>query len=378
MLFFGADGLTVIRGTLELEDSGILPDDIDFYCYNVDIKFADTFSPPSDNLDRIFYNFTDITNPANPIPINTSFDFGLPSSVEGDFVLTLAPGDYSVEGSTNNIISEYFLNSCEFFSVNGFDLNLNGALTADHDICVFANNFESNFHMGENASIVIESGNSAVFRNVNFNSCDSDWGSIVVEEDAKLSLINCDFSNVSYPVILEDGAELNLKGTRFESVKTAIRIEGSSHVDIIDNEFINCSESGVEINGNITGVIEDNSFDNNEHGILVTGGDYISIFTKPTGGYENIFTNNTYGIRIESGTARIGFNEFFNNTVGIYSNGIGAEISNNLFNNSFFGIALQTTGFSLIKDNIFDADSRSITVSDGLFNIRNNIIGETE
>ncbi len=373
---FNNGDFTFITGILDFSTS--TNSDIGSYCYNVHLKFADTFAPPQDNLDEINYTITNITDTNNPIQLNVDNDFFLPN--ESDFVNTLTPGNHSIAGATvfDFVIHNFFLSSCQT-SINGFDLNMDGVLTVDGDICVFDDDFQSNFYMGENSNIIIEPGNEALFRNVKFHTCGSDWGSIIVRSGAKLNLIDCDFSNVSYPVILENGAELNLKGTSFTNTNTAVTVDGNAHMVVINNNFTNCSESAIEINDDIThSGFEDNTFTNNGNGILVNGGAFISIYTKPTGEFPNIFNNNNYGIRVLSGSANIAYNEFYDNTVGIYSEGDGVNITNNIFETSLFSISLNTTGYSDIHENIFDDDIRSITGTTGMFNIRDNIIGQTE
>ncbi len=350
-----------------------------FSCFDVNLQFADSFAPPEDNLDKIQYWIRNNNDPNNPILINSSnTEFSL-GSYEADFVLTLAPGSHSVLGATvtsNYVIYQYFLNSCNY-STNSLDLNVDGQLTIDDDICVFDSSEESNFYIGSNTDFIIKSGVTARFEKVNFISCGGDWGSIIVEGGGTLILDDCSFSDVSNPIILQDGAELKVINTSFENINTAILAEGSSKMFIENNTFSNCAESGIELNGDVTfDKIEDNTFSNGGNGILIKNTGLTCIFPKP--GHPNIFSNNDFGIRIiKGGTVKIHVNEFYDNITGVFSSGLGVEIGNNTFEGSFFGLNLSCTGFSSIFYNTFDGEERAITASYGMYNIQNNIIGES-
>jgi len=203
---------------------------------------------------------------------------------------------------------------------------------------------DGTFHMKEDATIRVLSGNVLSIDNYNFIPCDNKWNSIIVESGATLSLSNCTLMEGKIGLDMMPGSTLSLDGCLFDGFQSNSQFE---------------RYSVIEINGNVDVIL----FDNNEFGDVL-------------GNDTGVKVNNGENIQLTASDID-NANYFASNTIfGIELGNSSAHISNNRFHDNKFPILSQSTrGLLLVDENEINYTDTGIWANGGNTIIRHNDIG---
>ena len=174
----------------------------------------------------------------------------------------------------------------------------------------------------------------------------------------------------SYGIFSDGSGNASIIGNNITACELGIRLFGAIDHTLVQNNIMDCIESGIEVESSSNNTISMNNFTSNgNHGIYLhfgSSGNNISLNSVrathnigiaqynagPNDMFDNRITGNAIGVL---GCSRLFANEISDNNIGIMLDGAGGAMifENNVTENTQYGIRLQYSHLNLIYRNNF-------------------------
>jgi len=165
------------------------------------------------------------------------------------------------------------------------------------------------------------------------------------------------FRDCQIAVQLLKQSDSRIEGNRFVDNEIALKNEMKSHPLIRGNRFVGNRNAGIVAGNNSRGLIEENLFENNRNGIVLTGPYEDSI-------QKNKFISNGAAIYCSKSqaTPEIANNLFEKNDVGVYNNFFAfPSLVDNRFVNNVTAVSNDRFGSARILHNLFSGNEKALS-----------------